>query len=195
VRRRIFTTLAATVAVAASISISAAGSAAAQPDTSAVAVAEARGGGGGATPNAKLPKEIRVDEAAFKIVATQRGVGSQVYTCANGVATLREPVATLQNLRGGTTVGIHGKGPFWASFDGSRVDRDVAEAVGSTSVGAGNIDWLRVPVTPVADAPGVFGKVKFVQRVDTRGGVAPKPCTTPTVSVDYSTNYVFWAPK
>ena len=193
-RRRIFTTLAAAVAVAASISISA-GSAAAQPDTSSVAAAEARGGGGGATPNTGLNDDIKVDEAAFKIVATQRGVGKQVYTCVNGTYTLREPVATLQNLRGGATVGIHGKGPFWASFDGSRVDRTAGELIGSAPGGKGNIDWLRVPVTPVPDAPGVFGKVRFVQRVDTRGGVAPQPCTTPTIAVEYSTNYVFWAPK
>lgn len=46
------------------------------------------------------------------------------------------------------------------------------------------------------DAPGVFGNVAFIQRLDTRGGVAPASCTAPsTVSVDYSANYVFWAPK
>ena len=43
----------------------------------------------------------------------------------------------------------------------------------------------------------MFSKVAFIQRTDTRGGVAPTtPCTVPsTVSVDYSTYYVFWAPK
>ena len=143
--------------------------------------------------------EPAAQHGTSEVVATQRGVGSQVYTCgADGKfpTTPREPVATLQNPRGGT-VGIHGKGPFWASFDGSRVDRTVGETVGLTSGGAGNVDWLRVPVTPVPDAPGVFGKVQFVQRVDTKGGVAPATSCTPksTVSVPYSTNYVFWAPK
>jgi hypothetical protein len=199
VRRRIFSTLAAAVAVAASISISAAGSAAAQPDTSAVSAADSRGGGGGATPITDPASPIFVDGTKFKIVATLRGSGSQVYTCGtDGKYALREPVATLQNLRGGSTVGIHGKGPFWASFDGSRVDRTVSDppvAVGTAPGGMGNIDWLRVPVTPVKDAPGVFGNVQFVQRVDTRGGVAPATCTTPTLSVNYTTNYVFWAPK
>ena len=41
----------------------------------------------------------------------------------------------------------------------------------------------------------MFSTVKFVQRIDTKGGVAPKTCTAPTIAVDYSTNYVFWAPK
>jgi hypothetical protein len=196
VRRRILTTLAAAVAVAASISISAAGPAAAQPDTSAVGAAEARGGGGGVTPNGKLPEAIRVDEANFKVVATLRGVGSQVYKCVGTTYTLREPVATLQNLRGGAMVGIHGQGPFWASFDGSRVNGSASIKVDSPGSPSRNIQWLKVTGAPEPSAPGVFDKVAFIQRIDTQGGVAPTSCTEPsTVSVKYSTNYVFWAPK
>jgi hypothetical protein len=46
-----------------------------------------------------------------------------------------------------------------------------------------------------AGTGGAFSNVEFVQRIDTRGGVAPKTCGAPTVAVDYATNYVFWAPK
>jgi hypothetical protein len=187
--------MAAAAAVTASILLSAAGPAvAAAPDAAAAGTVDARGGSG-ATPNGKLPKEIRVDEAAFTVVATQRGIGSQVYTCGtDGKFALREPVATLQNSRG-ATVGIHGKGPFWASLDGSRVDGSAPVSVPSPA-GLSNIAWLKVTGTPVPNAPGVFGKVAFIQRIDTRGGVAPASCTAPsTVSVEYSTNYVFWAPK
>jgi hypothetical protein len=56
-------------------------------------------------------------------VATLRGVGKQVYECkADGLKrTLRlGPVAVLTTPRG-ATVGIHGRGPFWAHFDGSKV--------------------------------------------------------------------------
>jgi Protein of unknown function (DUF3455) len=52
------------------------------------------------------------------------------------------------------------------------------------------------PTTP-NPTTGVFSNVTFIQRLDTRGGVAPTgPCTAPrTVAVDYSANYVFWAAK
>jgi hypothetical protein len=60
--------------------------------------------------------------------------------------------------------------------------------------GPPNIAWLKVTGTPVPNAPGVFGKVAVIQRIDTRGGAAPASCGAPTVSVPYATNYVFWAP-
>lgn len=191
--RRLLASLAATAAVAASLLIGS-GSAGATPETAADSASAASRAGNGVTPNAKLPKDIRVDETAFKIVATLRGVGEQVYTCTNGAYALREPVAILSGLRGGS-VGIHGKGPFWAHFDGSRVDGSAPIAVPSPA-GPANIAWLKVTGTPVPNAPGTFGKVAFIQRTDTRGGAAPTSCTgTSTLAVEYSTIYVFWAPK
>jgi hypothetical protein len=190
-RRRFVTGLATAVALTASLLIAGVNTAAAQDV--APAAAEARGAGA-ATPNAALPEAIRVDETRFRVVATQFGVGKQVYTCgADGRYTLREPVAVLLDRAG--NAGIHGKGPFWASVDGSRVDGSAPVAVPSPA-GPQNVAWLRITGTPVPDAPGVFGNVAFIQRVDTRGGAAPASCTAPsTVAVDYSTNYVFWAPK
>ena len=190
-KRRIFTSLAATAAVAASILISGATPAVAAPDASAATA------GAGVTPNSNLPDAIKVDETQFKIVATLKGIGNQVYTCGtDNKYVLREPVAVLVNLRTGNA-GIHGKGPFWASFDGSRVDISPGTTPASVQqIGTSNVAWLKVTGTPVPNAPGVFGKVAFIQRLDTKGGVAPASCTAPsTVSVDYSANYVFWAPK
>ena len=141
-----------------------------------------------------MPETIKIKPADgnLKIVATLKGIGKQVYKCENNVYVLREPVAVLFDLRG--SAGTHGKGPFWASFDGSRVDGSSPTPFASPA-GPSNIPWLKVVGTPVKDAPGVFGNVAFIQRLDTKGGVAPATCTTPTVSVDYSANYVFWAPK
>jgi uncharacterized protein DUF3455 len=190
-RRRLFTSLTAAAAVAASLLISIAGPAGAQTATADLSTAA---GSTAVTPNAKVPEAIRVDETKFKIVATLKGIGKQVYTCGtDGKYALREPVAVLVNLRSGDA-GIHGKGPFWAGFDGSRVDGSAPVSVPSPA-GPSNIAWLKVVGTPVANAPGMFGAVAFIQRIDTKGGAAPATCTTPTVSVDYSTNYVFWAPK
>jgi Protein of unknown function (DUF3455) len=189
--RRIFTSLAATAAVAASILITGGASAAAEvPPVATDAV------GGDATQNLRLPTSIQVDPS-FKIVSVMRGAGAQVYTCgADGKYTLREPVATLQGARGGTPV-IHGKGPFWASGDGSRVDGTPVESIPSPD-GTSNVAWLKLSGAPVANAPGIFGNVAFIQRLNTRGGVAPTtPACKPssTLSVSYSATYVFWSKK
>ena len=187
-KRRFIAGLAAAFAVTASV-VTASGAAAATPD---VATASAQGGG---TPNSQLPVAIQVDETKFKVVASFVGIGKQVYDCnTGGPFTFREPVAGL--LSRGVQAAIHGKGPFWASFDGSRVE---ASGVGNAPSPdpARNVAWLKLASTSTAGVAGVFSNVTFVQRLDTRGGVAPTgTCTAPkTVAVDYTANYVFWAKK
>ena len=186
-RRRLLASLAATAAVATSLLISSAGPAtAATPEASASNVSS-----GGVTPNAKLPTTIQVDETKFKIVATLRGVGKQIYDCSGGTATFREPAAGLFSLRG-APAGIHGKGPFWTNFDGSRVDGSGALSAPSPDP-AKNVAWLRL--NAASTGTGAFSNVQFIQRIDTRGGQPPAPCGAPTVAVDYTANYLFWAPK
>jgi Protein of unknown function (DUF3455) len=188
--KRVFATALAAVA-AASFMIGTMSSASAGDiaDPAAVA-ASARTG---ITPNAQLPAAIQVDENAFKVVETLRGVGKQVYDCVDGAYKFREPIAGLVTLRL-APAGIHGAGPFWASFDGSKVIGTSPVAVPSPA-GPTNITWLKVTAASTAGTGGVFSKVAFIQRTDTRGGVAPAGCGAPTVSVDYTTIYVFWAPK
>jgi hypothetical protein len=128
-----------------------------------------------------------------------RGVRRCTSESASGTAfTFREPVAGL--LSRGVQAAIHGKGPFWASFDGSHVDGSGAVSPPASSAYTDltkNVPWLRLVGTPTPNTTGVFSNVAFIQRLDTRGGVAPAgPCTAPkTVAVDYTANYVFWAPK
>jgi hypothetical protein len=195
-KRRFFAGVAAVAAVTASI-LTVSGAAAAAPDVAAA------GAPGGATPNAQLPVDIRVNDTENKVVASFIGIGKQVYDCkAGGPFTFREPVAGL--LSRGVQAAIHGKGPvgpFWASFDGSRVDGSgavspqVPPAPAYTDL-TKNVPWLRLNGTPTG-AGGVFSNITFIQRLDTRGGVAPAgTCTAPkTVAVDYTANYVFWGPK
>lgn len=142
-----------------------------------------------------MPEAIQVLEANNKIVATLRGVGKQVDDCDGGTFKLREPVAELFTSRG-APAGIHGKGPFWANFDGSHVDGTPDQSAPSPDQ-TKNVPWLRVIGKSTPITSGVFGNVTFIQRIDTRGGVAPAgPCTAKkTVSVDYTANYVFWASK
>jgi hypothetical protein len=171
--------------------LTASGAAAATPD-----VATAGAPGDGVT--ASVPDAIQVKDPNLKVVASFIGIGKQVYDCdLTGKFVFREPVAGL--LSRGVQAAIHGKGPFWASFDGSRVDgsSSVAPVSAPSPDPTKNIPWLKVTGVPVPNTTGVFSKVAFIQRLDTRGGVAPTgTCVAPkTVAVDYSANYVFWGPK
>ena len=191
-KRRFLSGVTAAAALAACLMISTQ-PAAADPLTADAATAQRAG----VTPNSALiGKPIHVEESTNIIVATLRGVGKQIYDCNAGTYKFREPAAVLFNLRAGQA-GIHGKGPFWTLFDGSKVTiRPTVPAVPDTtnSGTTSNVPWLLVTV----DHEGIGGalsNVTLVQRIDTKGGLPPAACTTPTVSVDYSANYVFWAPK
>jgi Protein of unknown function (DUF3455) len=191
-KRVIATALAAIAATSFMIGTVSSASAGDAADPAAIA-ASARTG---ITPNSQLPEKIKVDDKLYKVVETLRGVGKQVYDCTDGKYVFREPIAGLVSLRL-APAGIHGAGPFWASFDGSKVIgiSPVADSVPSPA-GPSNIAWLKVTAKSTAGTGGVFSKVAFIQRTDTRGGVAPATCAAPaTVSVDYTTIYVFWAPK
>jgi Protein of unknown function (DUF3455) len=192
-KRRFLAGLAAAAAVTASV-VMVSGADAATPDATAAAQSA------GVTSSGNVPVDIQVP-AGYKIVASLRGVGKQIYDCSPGGAfTFREPAAGLFTSRG-VPAAIHGKGPsgpFWTNFDGSRVDGAVLKSVPSPDPAppapAKNIPWLKLAATPTG-ATGVFSHVEFIQRIDTRGGVAPAgTCSVPTtVAVDYTANYVFWA--
>lgn len=194
-KRGFFTSLATAAAVTASI-VLVSGAAAAAPDATAATTASAQSAG--VTPNAQLPADnIKVDETQFKIVASLLGVGKQVYDCntAGTYAPRPEPIAALFTSRG-IPAGIHGKGPFWANSDGSHVDGSAPVSAPSPDP-TKNIPWLKLVGTPTPNTTGVFSNVAFIQRIDTRGGVAPTDtCTSPDAkAVGYTANYVFWAHK
>jgi Protein of unknown function (DUF3455) len=195
VHRRIFTSLAAAAAVVGSILITSPAASAADPaPTPALATTNTAPQSAGVTSNGNLPAGIQVP-SGNKIVASLRGVGKQVYDCnSDGKGyTLREPVAGLFTSRG-IPVAIHGKGPFWASFDGSHVDGTAKLGQADSPDPTKNVPWLLFQGSATGTG-GVFSNVTFIQRLDTRGGVAPIGNCTPgqTVPVDYTANYVFWA--
>ena len=121
--RRLLASLAATTAVAASLLISSAGTATwpmLRPHRQ----------------RSRLPRTRRSARSHLERRPTRdfegrlqdrdhsaRSVGKQVYECKARRLTYEPaavPVAVLNTPRG-ATVGIHGQGPFWAHFDGSKV--------------------------------------------------------------------------
>jgi hypothetical protein len=153
--------------------------------------------GAGSKPPA-VPPEIQVP-AGQKVVLDVVGKGVQIYDCKPSAAnpavnawTFREPAAVLSG-RGGRSVGIHFVGPTFESFDGSAV---VGARPKSVQPDPTAIPWLLLE----ADAnrgDGVLSQVDFIQRIETRGGLAPAgacdPTTDATVAVPYRARYVFYA--
>ncbi len=148
-----------------------------------------------AAPAARtVPDALAVPDGQ-RVVLKTIGVGVQVYDCLDGSWRFREPAATLG--RGRSALGIHFAGPNWQSLrDGSRVTGRLRTGVAAPRPGR-DIPWLLLEAAANVGS-GVFADVDFVQRLDTRGGVAPPgacdPVTRPSVAVPYRSTYVFWAP-
>jgi hypothetical protein len=150
--------------------------------------------------NSELPSPIQVDETAHREVARRLGAGVQVYDRdSGGTFQFREPQADLYDLETLVLRGIHFVGPRaktaqWADADGSRV---VAEVVVTVDVPppsdpTKDVKWLKLEAVQTLGT-GVFSEVTFIQRVLTYSGQATPSDHGTTLSVPYTTLYVFWA--
>jgi hypothetical protein len=154
-----------------------------------------------ADPPPAPPKELAVPDG-HKRVASLKAKGVQVYKAVEGKSgglewVLEGPLADLSNDKG-DKVGCHYDGPAWEAADGSKVVRDVAEAVKQAPAPdpKADIPWLLVRVKPADDKAGAFAEVVYVQRLNTVGGKAPTdpPKRAGTrVEVPYTAVYQLWA--
>ncbi len=148
--------------------------------------------------NTVLPEAVRVPVGLKQTMATT-GIGEITYECREkkDMAGAHEwafvaPVATLYSA-GRKAVGKYYAGPTWEAADGSRVTgKQVAVAPG----GAGNIPLQLVKAEP-AMGMGAMQGVTYIQRLNTRGGVAPAAaCDASTrgarQQVAYEADYVFY---
>lgn len=157
----------------------------------------ARANNGGRVPDlpsplcdsVQVPSENKV--TFFRLYA----VGAQIYRWNGTTWTFVEPVATLYaDANYHDKVGIHYVGPTWESNGGSKV---VATRLASCAPDATAIPWLLLQ-TVSTDGPGIFGSVTYIQRVNTKGGIAP---TAPGSSigavaqVPYAAEYHFYRAK
>lgn len=87
-------------------------------------------------------------------------------------------------------VGIHYGGPTWESLSGSKVVGAVAKRCTADPTA---VQWLLLNAVS-AEGSGVFRHVKYIQRVNTVGGIAPtSPGTTgEEARVPYTTEYFFY---
>jgi hypothetical protein len=147
------------------------------PVSQASAAQSALMGGEPAFGVARCPREVPtalVPPPNATLAASLTANGAQIYTCAipaSGGApvwTLKAPHAVL--LSGFDLAAIHFAGPTWQAVDGSAV---VAARVASAPApDATAIPWLLLRATSHTGA-GRFDAVTFIQRLATKGGVAP----------------------
>ncbi len=126
-----------------------------------------------------------------KVASRVYAVGVQAYRWNGKSWIFVEPIATLFNDESfHKKFGVHYAGPTWESNNGGKV---VAARQEGCTPDPTAIPWLLLR-TVTADVPGVLGKVTYIQRVNTKGGLVP---TAPgsavgVVEVPYSTEYYFY---
>lgn len=131
--------------------------------------------------------------AGQELVGEYRATGVQAYSCTGNAWKGLEPAATLVDKNDKPII-IHSRGPVWISaVDGSAVEATPVD-------GAKNDVKAAVPElllkTRTVRGEGLFGKVSYVQRLATEGGVAPTGgCKAGAqISVPYKAIYTFFAP-
>jgi hypothetical protein len=151
-----------------------------------------------AAMNAALPEAIRVP-VGQKALMTQRGVGELTYECRakKDMPDQLEwafvgPVASLMNAER-KAVGKYYAGPTWEAMDGSKVS---GKQVAVSPAAPGNIPLQLVKADPSMGV-GAMNGISYIQRVNTKGGVAPAAvCDAGSVSkrmtVPYEADYVFY---
>ena len=121
------------------------------------------------------PQQVQIPDAVEvpsgdKLAGSFEGHGVQIYQCANNSWTLLQPAAIISD--NGNPIAVHSKGPVWIStVDASEVS---ATPVPSAIVNHDDaIADLLLKATENHGA-GQFGSVTYVQRLATKGGLAPK---------------------
>ncbi|MET9226833.1 DUF3455 domain-containing protein [Lentzea sp. NPDC003310] len=131
--------------------------------------------------------------AGQELVGEYQATGVQTYSCQGNAWKGLEPTATLVD-KDDRPIIIHSRGPVWISaVDGSAVE--AAPVDGAKNDVKGAVPELLLKAKAVR-GDGLFGKVTYVQRLATEGGVAPAGgCKAGAqTSVPYKALYTFFAP-
>jgi hypothetical protein len=150
---------------------------------------------------AAAPEPVRAP-AGHRGAMDTVGVGEITYECREKKDTAGQfewafvaPSATLYDMKK-KTVGRYYGGPTWESNDGSKVTgKQVAVA---PSPNAGSIPLQLVKAEP-AMGTGALSGVSYIQRLDTKSGVAPASACDVAAKgkqerVAYEARYVFYRP-
>jgi hypothetical protein len=149
-----------------------------------------------------IPAPLRVPTDSV-VTLRAHAAGVQIYRCradkddaARVEWILKEPEADLFD-HAGNKIGRHYAGPTWEATDGSKVTGEVVARANSPDANA--VAWLLLSAKATSGT-GVFGHVRFVQRLRTVGGNPPSDgCNQASVGtelrVSYSAEYWFYVDK
>ena len=159
---------------------------------------------GGAAPvfsQAGLPAAVQVPEG-HKVAMETVGVGRITYECRAKKDTAGQfewafvgPDAKLMDRAQRNVAKYYGPPATRESGDGSKI---TGTQLAVAPASAGSIPLQLVKANPAMGA-GTMQGISYVQRVATRGGVAPQSTCDAGVAgqkqmVDYQADYIFWAP-
>jgi len=138
----------------------------------------------------RAPSEV---EPAFELA----GTGVQIFRCEPDKGgfhwAFRLPEAELRDARG-QVVAHHGANYSFEHVDGSRLIGTIVDS--DQAPGGDSLYWLLLRTQSYGQ--GEFEKVRYVQRVDTSGGLPPPQCGADQVSqilrVPFSAKFVFYRP-
>lgn len=147
---------------------------------------------------AGLPAAVQVP-AGHKVAMEAVGVGQITYECrakkdmAGHEWVFVGPEAKLMSRSGQVVGAYYGPPANWESSDGSKL---TGTQLAVAPAGAGDIP-LQLVKAQTAVGTGAMQGVTYIQRVATRGGVAPTmPCDGAKQGtkqiVNYQADYIFW---
>lgn len=152
--------------------------------------------------NMDVPAAVKVPDGHTVSLETV-GVGEITYEC-QAKANMPEkmewvfigPKAALNDRSGKQVGSYYGPPATWEAADGSMI---TGTQVAVAPAGDGNIPYQLVQANP-ADGDGAMKGVSYIQRVATKGGVAPAAtCEAANKGerqvVEYQADYLFWTSK
>lgn len=129
--------------------------------------------------------------AGSKLVMRVYARGVQIYHWNGASWVFDAPLAVLSADAGfSSIIGTHYAGPTWESMSGGTV---VGAVLDRCTPDTDAVAWLLL--STVADGPGIFHRVKYIQRVNTAGGIAPSEPGSyagEEARVPYTTEYIFY---
>ena len=128
------------------------------------------------------------------LVGKYTAKGVQIYVCTvkggGSEWSFKAPEAELIDA-GGRPFAKHYAGPTWEAPDGSKIVGKILASKPALKTDA--IPWLLLSVE--SSGSGVLAGARFVQRINTSGGVGPTgACPTAGTErrVDYTADYIFY---
>ncbi|MBK5008086.1 DUF3455 domain-containing protein [Pseudomonas sp. S60] len=149
-----------------------------------------------------IPDPIKVPDGHVIVMKTV-GVGEITYECRDKAKAPGQtewffvgPKAVLKDRAGNTVGDYFGPPATWQAKDGSKV---TGTQLAVAPAAKADLPYQLVKANP-AEGQGAMQGVSYIQRLATRGGVAPaEACNAQNKGkqqvVKYQADYVFWAAK